>query len=408
VANPPQPAASQLQSDSVSFRKFAGLKNIVESERLGPDELEIAINVDLDDVGELHRRQGAQLKVPGNWSNIFTSNNNRIYGVYNGNLVRVYPNFATLIMQTGFDPTVPIAYEQVGDNLYWSCSTQNGIIDTIHDTSGPWLGPSLGPNYIPDLLDPNAPQAPALPAGTWWLSPIVNPKSTLAPIKGRILGPPPFASFLAYFNGRIYMGIGKTVWYTELYLYNYVNVTKNFFNFESDVTMVGSVTDGIYVGTKNDGVWFLSPAPRIEGHPAGAMKRLRVMDSGVVPGSMVYMPGELGNPPQVGLDSDTPVKVSILFMTGNGYCVAQDGGNTTNFSEDKFIFPTSKVASAMYRQQQGVHQYVAVLNSQGDPVSNARISDHVDTTLRKAGSWAEGSDQITISENVSYTYLPHH
>lgn len=405
MAIPSKPAPSVPQQDSISFQKFVGLRNTVERERLGPDELEIAINVDLDDVGELHRRQGIQLVASGNWANIFTSLENQVYGVNNGNLVRVYPNFKTKVMQGGFDPAVPIAYEQFASGkIYWSCRTQNGIIDTTNDTNSPWLGPSLGPNYIPDLLDPNAARVPALPAGTWWLSPIVDPVATLAPIKGRILGPPPFASFLTYYNGRIYMGIGKTVWHTELYLYNYVNKTKNFFSFEADITMIGTVTDGIYVGT-TEGLYFLAPAPRIEGHPAGAMKRLRVLDSGVIPGSMVYLPGELGNPPQVGIDQDTPIKISILFMTTKGYCVAQDGGVATNFSESKFVFPAAATASAMYRTQQGYHQYVAVLNSQGTPTSNTRIGDHVDVTLRKAGTWQEVSDQINIVENLSATYI---
>ena len=406
MAIPAQPTTAP--QDSVEFRKFVGLRNTVERERLGPDELEIAVNIDLDDVGEIHRRQGSQLVASGNWANIFSSLEGYIYGVRNGNLVRVYPNFSTKIIQAGFDPLVPIAFEQfAAGTIYWSCRTQNGVISTSSDTNSPWLGPALGPQYIPDLLDPNAPQVPALPAGTWWLSPIVNPLPTLAPIKGRILGPPPFASFLSYFNGRIYMGIGRTVWYTELYLYNYVNKTKNFFNFEADITMIGTVTDGIYVGT-TEGLYFLSPAPKIEGHPAGAMKKTRVMDTGVVPGSMVYIPGELGNPPQVGPDQDTPMKVSIMFMTNKGYCVAQDGGITTNFSEDKFNFPAAASASAMYRAQQGYHQYVAVLNSQGSPVTNARIGDHVDVTLRKAGTWQEACDQVTFGENLSATYISHH
>ena len=391
-------------SDSVEFRKFVGLKNTVERERLGPDELEIALNVDLDDVGELHRRQGSRLVAPGSWANLFSSNAGNLYAVCNGSLGRLYPNFTFLPLQGGFDPSIPIAYVQVGSSIYWSCKIQNGIIDESNDTNSPWLGPSLGPDYIPDLLDPNASQPTAFPAGTWWYSPVINPTSTLPPIRGKILGPPPLASFLAYFNGRIYIGIGNTVYHTELYLYNYVNKTKNFFQFEADITMIGSVTDGIYVGTK-EGLWFLAPTQRIEGHPAGAMKRLRSLDSGVIPGSMVYIPGELGNPPQVGLDSDTPTKVSIMFMTTGGYCVAEDNNTVTNFSEDKFVFPAADTASAMYRFQQGMHQYVTVLNSKGSPITNARIGDHVDTTLRKAGTWQEAQDQIGFVENLSATHL---
>jgi hypothetical protein len=409
MPNPAKPVKTipKPQQDSVEFRKFVGLKNTVERERLGPDELEIAINVDLDDVGQLHRRQGRRFVAPGSWASLMNTNDGKkVYGIKDGALGRVFPNFTFLPLQFGFDPSLPLASVQVGRNLYWSCRTQAGIIDVDHDTILPWLGPSIGPSTIVDPLDPNAAPIPSLPDGTWWYSPVVNPQPTLPPISGKILGPPPNAEFLAYFHGRIFLGSGRTVWNTELYNYNYVNKTRNFFQFESDITMIGAVGDGIYVGTAED-VWFLSLATRIEGHPAGAFKRVNVMGSGALPGSMVYIPGELANPPQVGLNQDTPVSTSILFMTTAGYCEGGSGGNVTNYSEAKFIFPDASSAAATYRFQQGIYQYVAVLNSQGDPSTNARIGDHVDATIRKAGTWQEASDGISIVESLSATLIPH-
>lgn len=405
MANPQTPPAATPPKDSVEFRKFSGLKNTVERERLGPDELEIAINVDLDDVGELHRRQGSQLVASGTWASLFNSDLGKIYGLRNGILGRILPNFNFLEMQAGFDMLDSLATVQVGSNIYWSCRTQAGIIDADNDTCAPWLGPSLPPPYFPDPLDPTAPPPPALPANTWWWSPVVNPQSTLPPIKGKLLGPVPFATFLAYFNGRIWMAQGKTLWFTELFLYNYVNPTRNFLQFEHDITMVGSVTDGVYVGTK-EGVWFIAHGTRIEGHPPGAFKRTRVMDSGAIPGSMVYIPGEVANPPQVGLDTDTPVKVSILFMTTAGYCVGSDGGQCTNQSESRFVFPDAISASAMYRSQAGMHQYIATLSSGGTPSTNVKIGDYVDVTLIPAGTWQAGRDQIQMGDSVAVTYLP--
>ena len=117
MANPAQPTAFAPPKDSIEFRKFVGLKNTVERERLGPDELETAINVDLDDVGELHRRQGSQLVAPGNWSSLFNSDLGKVYGVRDGVLGRVLPNFNFLEMQAGFDPLDRLADVQVGPNI---------------------------------------------------------------------------------------------------------------------------------------------------------------------------------------------------------------------------------------------------------------------------------------------------
>ena len=206
-----------------------------------------------------------------------------------------------------------------------------------------------------------------------------QPDRDAAPIRGRILGPPPQATFLAYFNGRIYLAQGRQVWATELYLYKYVDRTKNYWTFEANVTGIAAVTDGIYVGTE-EGVWFVS------GSYAEA-KRVRVMDTGCIPGSMLEIPGELANPPQVGLNEDTPVKVSIGFMTQAGYCGGQDGGLCYNYTETKYIFPGITSAAALFRRQDGVNQYIATANSDGTPTANARIGDHLDATLIRGGAW---------------------
>lgn len=387
-----QPAPPPAQGDSAVFRKFSGLVNTATPERMQPDELEIAINVDIDDRGQLHRRQGFRKVATGKFSSLFNSNERSIYGVVDGNLCLINPNWTTRLLQAGLQDDVPLAFVQIGDTIYWSCPIQSGKINQTLQQNSPWIGNIVGP--------PPGPGVPALPAGSFWLSPVVDPTSTLPPIRGKILSPPPFASCLAYFNGRAYLADRKTLWFTELYLYDYVDRTRDFFQFEADITMVGAVTDGIYVGT-TEGVWFLAPAPRIEGHPPGAMKRTRVMDSGVIPGTMCYLPAELANPPQVGLDQDTPVKVSIMFMSQNGYCGGQDGGTCYNYTETKFVFPAGVSGSGMFRRQYGTNQYIAAINSGGTPTVSARVGDHLDATIRRAGTWEAPSDTACVRDELT-------
>lgn len=202
------------------------------------------------------------------------------------------------------------------------------------------------------------------------------------------------ATALAYYNGRIYLAEGRTVWATELYLYNYVEKVTNFLPFEADVTLLGAVGDGLYVGT-TEGLWFIS------GPTFKEMKRTRVMDTPVIPGSMVEVPGELANPPQVGLDQDTSAQVSLLFMTGRGYCGAHDSGTCYNYSESKFIFPNAVSAAAFFRRQDGMNQYVAVLNSQGTPSDNARIGDYVDAEIIRAGTWREINECVKFVDSFT-------
>lgn len=372
MAKPPTPtrggAAPQEDPNAgISFMKFVGMKNTVTAERLGPDELEAAVNVDLDDAGQFHRRRGKTQVASGNFHSLFTSFDGATYGVKNGSLGRINPDFSFTAYGSGYND--PLVYCEVGSNIYFSSASVAGIIDQDTGTISPW-------GSDPDIF----------------YSPVVNPTATLPAIRGRLYGKPPLASQLAYFNGRIYLAQGREVWATELWLYNFVDKTKNFWTFEADVTMIGAVTDGLYIGTI-EGVWFISGV-------YGEMQRKRVMDSGAIPGSLIYIPAELANPPQIQLQSDELVKMSILFLTENGYCGGQEGGVCYNFSETRFAFPDISSAAAVYRQQDGVHQYLTTTNSGGTPSSNSRIGDHLDVQLIRGGAWNNLRDCLRVADRV--------
>jgi hypothetical protein len=370
--------AGQDPNPDVTFGKFTGLKNTVTAERLANDELASAVNVEVDDQGQIRRRRGYAKKLSGEFHSLFSAADGTVYGVMNGNLVIINPGYTTQVLKVGIssDPTAgetPLSWVQVGDVLYYSSPQDSGKI--VNGAVMPW-GTLNGAGY--------------------WLSPVVNPTPTLAPIKGKLLRNPPHATCMTYWNGRIYMGAGTTLWATELYLYDYVDATRSFFQFEGEITMLGTVTDGIYVGT-DQGLWFLT------GSTLSELKRVPVMDSAVIPGSMVDIPAELANPPQMGLNMDTEVKISLAFLTTNGFCVAQDGGQAYNLTENKFIFPDAARASALWRRQDGINQYVAVTDSEGDPASSARIGDYLDATIIRAGNWVVATDGVVIGDSVAVT-----
>ena len=264
---PPQPQPPNIPPTSVVFDKFDGLKNTLQPERLGPRDLVRARNITLDDSGQMSRRRGFTKQVSGNAHSLFTTTEGVTLVVLNGALGILNPDYSFVSLATGIggDPSVgaaPLSYVQVGPSVYFSGLTDRGIVDLSVPGS-----PSVGPwGNATDL----------------WLSPVVNPTATLPAIAGRLLGRPPNATALAYYNGRIYLMQGRTLWWTELWLYNYVNKTKTYATFEADGTMLGAVGDGVYVGT-TEGLWFLSPKQVKFGEPP-EMGRVRVMDSPVIPG----------------------------------------------------------------------------------------------------------------------------
>ena len=336
--------------ESFVIQEFAGLKNTVTAERLGPKEQAVARNIDLDDVGQMHRRRGYTRVATGRFHSLFQSTA-RIYGVSNDALGIIRPNYTFVPLRTSIG-SARLAYVEVAGDVYFSSALSSGVI-RADQTVDNW--------------------GAVTSAGTW-LSPVVNPTTTLSPVGGRLLGRPPLATALAYLNGRIYLADGATVWATELFLYDYVDKTKTFLQFESDVTLVGSVSDGLYVGTTT-GVWFLSG-------PFNEMKRVNIMSSAALPGSLVYLPAELVDTQMLKLPQ-TNSKNAVLFLTTAGLCVGFDSGVTFNISQNNVVFPDATSAAAMWRRQDGVNQYIGVTDSGGSPTSSARMGDYMDAEIRR-------------------------
>lgn len=334
------------QKDSVSLSKFEGLRNTVASERLSPGELEVAVNVDIDDAGELRRRRGTTRVATGSHHSLFRAGDDRHYVVKNGALCRLFPNYSTQLLKLGIGQD-PLSYVKVGEDVYFSSRSQSGVINE-HDVVSNWG---------------------AYTDGGTWLSPVLNPSDSLPAVRGKLLGAPPLATSLAYFNGRIYLANERTLWATELYLYNYVDKTKNFIFFESNITGIGAVTDGIYVGTE-EAVFFLSG-------PFNEMRRIHTVDAGMIAGSVVDVPPEF-----VGAE-ESQSKNAILFMTTLGLYMGLDGGDCMNLTKGRVEFPRSDVVAPLFRRQDGLNTYIGVADSAGTPSSSARIGDYVDAEIRR-------------------------
>jgi len=348
MADPQDP---QNPGDSITFANWEGLRNTVTRERLKPTELERAVNIDIDDAGQIHRRRGYTKVADGNYHSIYSDQSGRMFGVKDGAFGLLYPDYTFETLLPGVGPD-DLDYARVGDDLYFSSATASGVVG-INNIVSQW-GAEVAPNQ--------------------WLSPVVVPTETLPPTRGKFISAPPMATALTYWNGRIYMANKHTVWATELYLYNYVDKTKNFLQFESEVTMLATVTDGLYVGT-TESVWFLSG-------PFNEMKRIPIMNYGVMPRSSVEVPAELIKP-QISQDPQSPIRNAVLFLTKTGLCAGFDGGIIYNLTQAEVLFPDAIAAAPMFRRQDGVNSYVVTTNSGGTPSANTRIGDYVDAEIRR-------------------------
>ena len=310
-------------------------------------ELAAALNVDIDDAGQIRRRRGRTRVGTGNYHSLWQSET-AVYVVKNGDLCRLLPNYTTQILRAGVGAD-RVSYVKVDDSDYFSSRTTSGKILALPGTVSDWGHPEDGGQGR-------------------WLSPVVNPTDYVPAVRGKLLGAPPNADYMAYFNGRIYLASGKTLWATELYLYDYVDKTRTFISFEANITGVAAVTDGLYVGTE-DAVYFLSG-------PFGQMARIKLADVGMVAGSMVEVPADV-------VRGGSSSRNAVMFMTRFGVFNGLDGGVATNITQSRVEFPVSDRVAPMYRLQDGMNQYVAVASSGGTPTAASRIGDFVDAEIRR-------------------------
>lgn len=332
--------------ESIVLGTFKGIRNTVARERLAMDELQAARDIDLDDSGQPRRRRGRTLKLAGNFHSL-KNIGERILGVKDGVLgvVGTDYTFTSLGATVGSER---LGYTQVDQTTFFSSL----------DASGKILGSAVSAWGAAD------------DAGVW-LSPVVTPSDTLGEVFGRFIKAPPMAQEIAAHNGRIYLAAGKYLWATELFLFDYVDKTRNFIQFESEITLLAPVDDGLYVGT-GKGLYFLS-GTLSEGH-----KSKKVHSGHVIRGSATYAPAT-----DFGADY---MSEAVVAMTDRGVCVCMNGGQVTDRTAGMVVFPEAQSAAPLYREDAGANSYVVVTDSRGGPQANARIGDFVDAEIIRGGS----------------------
>ena len=342
-------ASAPEAPQTIVIGSFAGIRNTVSEERLQQGDLASAVNVDIDDAGQLRRRRGYERMHTGNHHSL-KQLGDRCFVVRDGTLGELREDLS-------FTPIVPVGpgklcYTRVADTVFFSSTAIAGKI--VGGAYQPWGKQGSGQ----------------------WVSPVVSPTDTLGEIAGKILRAPPNASALGAYKGRIYLAAGRLLWATELFNYDVVDATRNFMQFEAEITMIAPVEDGIYVGTTVD-LQFL------EGTHSDGLKRRTVLRAAVIPGSEVWVPHSRVDPRARG-GNPLPDGYGPVFLTTGGVVLGLNNGVVYNLTQDRVVFPDAVSAAALYREDQGANTYVAVTDSAGGPSANARIGDYCDASIVRA------------------------
>jgi hypothetical protein len=342
--------------ESIIISQFNGVRNTVARERMGPSDLVSAVNVDIDDTGQVRRRRGYELKLAGNFHSV-KAVGGRVLGVKDGQVGQIFPDFTF----TGFGVWVGdarLSYAHVDQTTYFASSAFSGKL--TGSTIEPW-------GAVADDGE--------------WISPVVTPTETLGEVFGYQITAPPLATDITEHNGRIYLLAGRYVWATELWMFDHVRPTRNFLQLADEGTMLESVGDSLLIGGEN-GLY------RYTGTLSEGFRYSTVMDARVVPGSAAFMPAPEVHPNA--REAAMPEGDALVFMTSAGICAAFEDGAVFNLTQGRVEFPHAERAAVLYRQDSGGSSYIAVTDGAGGPAANARVGDYVDAEIIRAADRIRG------------------
>lgn len=406
---------------------FTGIKNTVGPESLTANDLARATNIDIDDAGKLRRRRGVTQILAGTSHSVCEWSDSQALAVVDGDLALVSSDGTKVILRSGVG-TSPMYYATVAGKVYARNAATSLVIEpnlTTHDWGVPHV-PSFGTmtytsgdlttgsysvalTYVrisdgleggwsiaqgfnisaatggirltdlPQLAGhtisayvtpPNGETYYFIGSTTSSTLDIADAPSTLGSIS-RTLGqhPPLGTGPSAYFMGRLYLSDGNVVWVTEPYQYEAVRLSESFMQFESDITFIAPVTDGVYYGTTNE-VFFVAGA-----YPD--VKRVSVVNYGAP------LQAASRIDPDYVLKADIQSNSAILVVTHQGVCVGYDSGRFTNVTNQTVWLPQAESAATLVRHQDGLNQFIGVLNHSGAPSGSARFGDYVDAEIRR-------------------------
>lgn len=424
-----------LNDPVAAFKAFTGLNNRLPPERLQTNELAQATNVDLDDSGGVRTRAGFTSVLSGVCHSLWAKNNICLF-VQNGQLMQLLQDLTAVPLGiTGLEPANPVSYALLGETVYFTNGTitgafQNGVARSwglavpplpaanLIDGSMPpgtygfvatYLrndGQESGAGNIQTIVAPAGQtygiqwsvQQPAdptvafiriyltvtngdelylaaeIPVGTKTATYTGDTSDLTVPIWTLVMGPPPAGQQVAEFNGRLLIAQGQILWYTDPFSPELIRPDQNFLWFESDITMVAPVAEGVFLATQTETVF-------LEGMDIGKASRLPKASYGAIPGTLAYTDGSL-----IGEGRFTS-KVA-LWATPQGIVAAGNQGFIkgvmTNLTQNKVSIPNATMGAGVFRQQNGLNQYLSMLQPSSD-AQNLFMGDDVTATVIRNG-----------------------
>lgn len=291
--------------------RSAGLDNTLDpisieySVDKGVASLSMAVNVVVTDAGRIERRPGKKLIRAGNYHSLYAGSNVDSFVIMelagDGNLMRMNSDYSLIGLRDGLTKFKRMDFIRVVNRFYYTNTCENGFVGE-DGISHPW------PVYIGD------------------------DKTT------RKFSPAPVGKHLGFFIGRLFVAVGDTLYWSEEFEPGLFDMENNFIKYRSEILMVKSVDEGLFVSDEED-TYFVAGRDPVE------------FDNKVV---LPYPSIEWGDPTNYIKSTSAGFDVNgntALWVSAKGIVAGLPDG-TANLTDDKIDFPDAiQACSVLYNNK---------------------------------------------------------
>lgn len=401
---------------------FTGIDNVNPPSTLNNGDLVRAVNVDIDAKGKITRRLGCTKRYAGTNTHSLWSNESISLFVEDGTLKRLNSDYSADIIRTGVTRFGKVYYEDINGDIHYSDGTVTGVVkaDGSHapmstpiPTTRPVLTSTTGvlpagrygvvftavdslgresgatfSTYI-DLVATGGITvtgfpvshgesvthyniycttangavfylAYSLPIGTTTYA-INTLPSTGHVLRTQFMDMMPAGKHLCCHGNRLFVARDNVIYYSEPYNYGLTNLFTHFIMMPSDIRMLVSVEDAMYI----------SDSTRTYILTGSEINQSQMQEKANYPaleGTAVRIDQRVfGQEGQNGLVA--------MWMSEAGLCAGLQGGSFRNLTESKYVPKVGDLATALFRQQDGKNQYIGVSRTSDGDQSRIYTSD---------------------------------
>lgn len=403
---------------------LTGINNVQKEGATTPATLREAINVDLDADGKLSRRAGTTPVAAGAAVHSLWSDPHLDFGLFaDGEQFKaLFSDERVESLGAGLVPGLPLSYERVNDQVFWSNGAQSGMV-TIELDVVPWAAPEpagqptvgsaiatgglsagdyqvaisyrdergresgstlavevavpegggIALTNIPQPVNPDGIptiRVYATAAGGSTLNHVVDLSAGTTSYtigtgkRGKQLDTQfmvkmPPGHIVRAWNGRLLVARGRNLLWSGALRYGLYNPARNRTGFRDRLSVVAPVGEGDEMGA---GV-FVAAGHRTYWLGGGAPEAFRqkiAYPYGAVPGTELKVPANV-----FGLESTTEVSV---WLASNGLFVAGlPGGIIVPFNTDQAVTDVGEAGASLFREMGGIRQFLTSIQAPTTP-----------------------------------------